>query len=479
MTDTTASRPGWLRDQAPRRAARPVLALVCTWSYSQPERIGEVALLPTQVGTRLLGRGTPQADDPASRVEWLRQRPGDNERCGPLQGSGMSRRQMLLRPKNRSVEVEQLGRAALTLNGTTRSRASATVGDVIEVEGEWQWLVVERPPKLDPLRHRQPAEHDFGMADPNGVVGESIAAWELRDRIAFAADRVDHVLIVGPSGVGKELAACALHQRSPRREGKLVARNAATLPDTLVDAELFGNVAGYPNATMQERPGMVGEANGGTLFFDEIGELKPELQTHLLRVLDSGGEYQRLGDARQRRSDFRMVAATNRPESDLKGDLAARFVHRVEISGLNERREDIALLTRHLILQAAREDEQIAATFVANWDGVSGQPRLAPNLMQCLLRHNYGYHVRELSNVLWRSIASSRGNHLQLTDEVARILRTEEPTATVESLDPTHVQQVLDNCGGNQAQAYRRLGLKNRDVLYRFIKKHGLEVRRP
>src|SRR5256885_12859655 len=105
----------------------------------------------------------------------------------------------------------------------------------------------------------------------------------------------------------------------------MVSRNAATFPAGLIDVELFGNVANYPNHGMPERPGVVGEADGSTLFLDEIGELPTELQSHLLRFLDERGEYTRLGDARRRTSDVRVVAATNRALEDLKHDLAARL----------------------------------------------------------------------------------------------------------------------------------------------------------
>ena len=138
-------------------------------------------------------------------------------------------------------------------------------------------------------------------------------------------------LLLGESGTGKELAARAVHQLSQRGRQQFVARNAATLPAGLIDAELFGNAKNYPNPGMPERRGLIGEADGGSLFLDEIGELPVELQAHLLRVLDGDGEYQRLGEGVARRSNFRLIAATNRDPSTLKHDLAARFTARIEL----------------------------------------------------------------------------------------------------------------------------------------------------
>src|SRR5205807_1302663 len=125
-------------------------------------------------------------------------------------------------------------------------------------------------------------------------------------------------------GCGKELVAQGIHALSSRRARKIVSRNAATFPDTLVDAELFGNAPNYPNQGMPERAGLIGEADGSTLFLDELGELPEALQTRLLRVLDSG-EYQRLGDSRRRSASFRFVAATHRSLEKLREDVAARL----------------------------------------------------------------------------------------------------------------------------------------------------------
>lgn len=141
------------------------------------------------------------------------------------------------------------------------------------------------------------------------------------------------MLITGESGTEKELAAGAIHARSRRGKNVLVAHNAATFPAGLIDAELFGNPKHYPNTGMPERPGLVGEADGGVLFLDEIGELPLEMRARLLRLLDAGGEYRRLGEAKGRRSDFRLVATTNRDASMLKHDLLSRLKVRVALPG--------------------------------------------------------------------------------------------------------------------------------------------------
>ncbi len=169
-----------------------------------------------------------------------------------------------------------------------------------------------------------------------------------------------HVLVHGASGTRKELVARAVHAISSRSTGPIVCRNAATFPEALIDAELFGNARNYPNAGMPERRGLVGEADGGTLFLDEFAELPPAMQAHLLRVLDAG-EYQRLGEPRARTSSFRLVAATNRPLAAMKEDVLARLVHRIEIPGLDARMEDVPLIARHLFARMAAGNARAVA----------------------------------------------------------------------------------------------------------------------
>jgi two-component system nitrogen regulation response regulator GlnG/two-component system response regulator HydG len=257
---------------------------------------------------------------------------------------------------------------------------------------------------------------------------------------------------------------------SPRAAAPFVARNAATLPPGLMDAELFGNVKNYPNPGMAERPGLVGEADGGTLFLDEIGEIPEEMQAHLLRLLDSG-EYHRLGEGRPRKASFRFVGATNREERSLKHDLLARLPLRLVAPGLDERREDIPLLIRALLQRIAARDPSIQARFFSDQEA-----RIDPALIEALLAHEYTSHVRELEMLLLLSMAGSPSNFLTLTPSVeARLRRPEARPAPGRD----EIEAALARCQGNVSAAWKELGLSSRDALYRLLRKHDIPLRRP
>ena len=259
-------------------------------------------------------------------------------------------------------------------------------------------------------------------------------------------------------------------------EAPLVARNAATIPAGLVDAELFGNVADYPNRGMKARPGLIGAADGSTLFLDEIGELPEELQAHLLRVLDRG-EYQRLGEEAARTSRFRMIGATNRPLERLKHDLLARLTLRVELPSLADRVEDVPLIARHLLREAAAADPALAARFV---EEIDGEPvvRIAPELVIALCRAPLEHGVRELASLLWRCIQESRGAWVVLAPGVAAdVARAIEPANEAVDVDAEAVRAALEEHDWVVSRAWKALGLKNRHVLSRLMKKHGLERR--
>lgn len=401
------------------------LALVLLWSRDEPGRAGEALLFPRDEGaTWTFGRDEGEASSGAGRVHFVRQRPGGNEPTGPVKSGRVSRTQLRVRPgQTGTLVVENAGRCPLLHEGREVGEASVRPGELVELQHEMVFLCARRPRAI-PRTGGEPL-HPFGAPDALGFVGESPAMWDLRQALAAVARRPVHVLVLGHSGTGKELAARAIHALSPRAPRPLVARNASTLPEGLLDAELFGHARGYPNAGSAERPGLIGEADGGTLFLDEIGELPESLQAHLLRLLD-GGDYHRLGEARARRADLRFVGATNRPESALKHDVLARLTARVTVPDLDARREDIPLLVHHLLRRQAAAEPALAARFFPGGDTTS-PPRVAPELITALVRHPFTTHLRELDALLLVATLEGRGKYVGVTDGVRRILAASTP----------------------------------------------------
>ena len=468
-------QPVWARDDEPRPA------LVVTWAAGDWLRVGSVVQVADgKLGSAgLLGRGAPQFSDPHDRVRFVRQRPGGDEVLEPIGNSRISRQQLVLRNTDDGFEVESIGRGRLLLEGKEVKSCRVREGELLELAGQLHLLCTTRPLRTAELksfpREAMPA---FGEADAFGFVGESPSSWALRDQLAFMAKHGGHILLLGPSGSGKELAARALHLLSNHAKCAMISRNAATFPATLIEAELFGNAKDYPNRGMAARPGLIGAADGSTLFLDEIAELPHELQARLLRVLDEDGEYHRLGEASARKAQFRLVGATNRPISDLRGDVAARMRLRVHLPDINARREDIPLLCRHLLGRAVSSDPSLAARFFERHDTLL--PRISAELMRALVTHHYERNVRELDSLLWSSLASSRRDALELTDAVVSELggtfeSSDEAKARTE-LTPEEIQACLDRHGGVQSKAWRELGFKNRHVLKRLVKKYGLRA---
>ncbi len=479
---TCAHRPDWLRrDHANAESSTP--CLVIAWSAAEPDRVGEAASLDERIGAVVLGRGGPTATDREERLRFFRQRPGQLEPTAPLRGEGISRRQCTLRASPAGVEVERVGRCPVLIDGQETSRSLVRPGQTLVLKDQLVLICSRRSPWA-PLRSFELGQAPgFGAPDANGMVGESPAVWELREQLAFCASSSQHVLILGESGSGKELAARALHAQSARAARAMVTRNAATFPSTLIDAELFGNAPDYPNHGMPARAGVVGEAHNSTLFLDEIGELSPELQAHLLRVLDRGGEYQRLGDARVRQSDFRLIAATNRDPTELRLDLLGRLTLQIQLPGLGDRMEDVPLLVRHLLLQAARATPGLGPRFFTDTP-VGPEPRVDPELIEALLRHRFTYHVRELEALLWKAVSTSPRDFValsrELRDELARSPRGSTSEPAVPAPEPTSEEIVacLTRNGSHVTRAARELGLPSRYALYRLMRKHGIAVER-
>jgi DNA-binding NtrC family response regulator len=198
-------------------------------------------------------------------------------------------------------------------------------------------------------------------------------------------------------------------------------------------------------------------------------------------VLDPGGEYHRLGEARRRTADLRVIAATNRAVEQIKPDLAARLPLELNVPPLNARREDVPLLARHLLRVAAARDPEIGARFLSRWDGERGEPRLGIALSRALVGHTYATHVRELEALLWTSLSSSPGDVAELTDEVTRRMGGSAPASRPAPLPPLPEEITAEVLRASMAKhrgvkdrVWRELGLPSRFALHRLLKKHGI-----
>jgi DNA-binding NtrC family response regulator len=283
------------------------------------------------------------------------------------------------------------------------------------------------------------------------------------------------VLITGESGTGKELIARALHFGSSRRGGPFVPLNCAALPRELVESLLFGHARGAFTGADADRLGHFEMAHEGTLFLDEIGEMPPELQAKLLRVLEDG-QVLRLGERQARRVDVRVVAATNQDllgrlrEGRFRQDLyyrLARFT--VTAPPLRERREDIPLLAAHFLRLFAREMGR-------------EPPQLGDEAAALLLGHPFPGNVRELKNVLERALIECRGpqvlaHHIHLVapapasaggDSLVAADLPPDLEAAVQRTEITVVRRALERTAGNIAEAARLLN-SNRNRIYRIL----------
>ena len=307
------------------------------------------------------------------------------------------------------------------------------------------------------------------------IVGKSAALRRMLQQVETVAPTDATVLISGETGTGKELIARALHQLSPRRPNAFVKLNCAAIPTGLLESELFGHERGAFTGAIAQRIGRFELANRGTVFLDEIGEIPLELQPKLLRVLQDR-EFERLGSTRTRRTDARLIAATNRDLAALvdaqqfRADLFYRVhVFPVHVPPLRERPEDIPLLVRHFAQQFARRLRKTIAT-------------IPSDTMQGLLRYPWPGNIRELQHILERAVILSPGPVLQvpLADLKAPATGASPPNHdTLEAAERKHIVAVLAETkwvlGGPNGAAVR-LGMKRSTLQFRM---HKLGIARP
>jgi len=309
------------------------------------------------------------------------------------------------------------------------------------------------------------------------IIGKSEAFQRLFAILPDVAESDSTVLIEGPSGSGKELVAKAIHNLSNRRKRPYVVVNCGTLPANLFESELFGYEPGAFTDAKKKKPGRIALAEGGTIFFDEIGDLPPETQVKLLRLLQER-EYEPLGGVEPRPVNVRVVAATNRRLTDrvakglFRDDLYFRLaVVRLTIPPLAERRVDIPLLVEHFIRRFnAKRNRTI--------QGVT------PRVLEILMRYDFPGNVRELENVIEYGFVLCRGKYIDVKHLPDNLQSTEPPTSSPTARPPVSllrkaeadtIREVLAATGGHIGRAAKELGT-SRTTLWRKMKKFGISA---
>ncbi len=324
-----------------------------------------------------------------------------------------------------------------------------------------------------------------------GIVGKARVMRDLFQLLETVASTSSTILVSGETGTGKELVARAIHHNSPRRAHRFVAINCSAIPETLLEAELFGHARGAFTGAVASRAGQFEEAHRGTLFLDEVGTMSPALQMKLLRVLQTR-EVQRLGDTHVIKVDVRIVAATNSDlsklvaEGQFRDDLYYRLnVIPVHLPPLRERKEDVPLLVQHFL----GELDKNSPSRDPRSPGALEPRVVSQDAMRHLMAHAWPGNVRELENVLERAVALSGGRRqIEVSDlppavraaGEAAVLPAEVPLTDagldfagyIDSIERELIHRALDKTGGNRGQAARLLNLK-RTTLVEKLKRMG------
>jgi DNA-binding NtrC family response regulator len=314
---------------------------------------------------------------------------------------------------------------------------------------------------------RQQIDERFGLEN---ILGESLALREVLDTIRQVAPSSANVLIEGESGTGKELAAHAIHNLSRRNQAKFVVVHCAALSPTLLESELFGHERGAFTGAHERRIGRFEQANGGSIFLDEIGEIDPSTQVKLLRVMSEQRAFERVGGTQTLRADVRVIAATNKNleqmvrEGKFRDDLYFRLnVVRITMPPLRARKEDIPLLVRSFLRHFSKANEKPALD-------------ITTDAMNTLLAYDWPGNVRELRTAIEHGVVMTSGPKVTVRD-LPRAIReaagtsggaiTVSETANPLDLAATEkrlITQALNSTGGNITAAATQLGISRRTL---------------
>jgi Nif-specific regulatory protein len=352
-------------------------------------------------------------------------------------------------------QVENLDKELAMLSAVAELMAKAVHIRALEEENERLRKIVgsERAPSIDIIGHSKPMQEVFGM-------------------VAQVADSNTTILITGETGTGKELVARAIHMNSPRHGGPLVQVNCAAIPDTLIESELFGHERGAFTGALHQRRGRFEEANGGTIFLDEVGELSAAAQVKLLRVLQEK-RFQPLGSSRVINVNVRIIAATNRNlEQDIlaerfRADLFYRLnVFPIYLPALRERGSDIILLADHFILKYSKEMGK-------------NVKKISTAAIEVFLSHKWPGNVRELENCIERAVLLCNTDtidcqhlppSLQVREKKVEKIENSKLSSVVKAQERSLIINTLEATGGNQTKAAKILGTTKRIIQYKISK---------
>lgn len=321
------------------------------------------------------------------------------------------------------------------------------------------------------IRFRQELKERYQLEN---IVGRSAPILEVYKTVARVASSSSTILIQGESGTGKELIARAIHYNSPRADKPFVVVDCGALAETLMESELFGHVKGAFTGAIANKKGLLEEADGGTCFLDEVGDIGPSVQARLLRFLQER-EIKRVGGTEGIKLDVRVITATNKEletlvkEGRFREDLFYRLsVVSILLPPLRERKEDIPLLAEHFLRKYTSQNRKEIF-------------HISPEAMALLYEHDWPGNVRELEHVIERAVALTR-NPVLLPEDLPPKLRKEAGAEfpegrplTLRELERQHIQRVLKVAGGNKKLAAQMLGIHRR-TLYRLAKRYRIDL---